>query len=128
MKPRRAAPKDITEYIAAFPDNVQEILEAIRMTIRKAAPGAEETIKYQMPTFTSNGNLVHFSAYKNHIGFYPAPTEDPQFRDELSAYASGKGTLRFPFDKPVPLELIARIVEFRVKSNLAKAEAKRMKR
>jgi len=128
MKVNQTAPKDIDEYIEGFPKNVQEILEKIRRTIRKAAPDAEEAIKYQMPTFTLNGNLVHFAAFKNHIGFYPAPRGIEAFKDELSPYEGGKGSVRFPLDEPVPFDLIGKIVEFRVQENLKKAEAKGKKR
>jgi uncharacterized protein YdhG (YjbR/CyaY superfamily) len=92
--------------------------------IRKAAPDAEEAIKYQIPTFTLKGNLVHFGAYKNHIGFYPAPRALEEFKKELSAYEGSKGTVRFPFDKPIPHALISRIVKFRVRKNLERASAK----
>lgn len=118
----------IDEYIAGFPPDVQEILQKIRMAIREAAPGAEETIKYRMPTFTLNGNLVHFAAFKKHIGFYPIPTGIEQFKDELSAYETGKGSVRFPLDRPIPYDLIGRIVRFRVKENLQRAEAKTPRR
>jgi uncharacterized protein YdhG (YjbR/CyaY superfamily) len=120
----QTAPKSIEEYIAGFPQPVQEILEKIRLTIRKAAPDAEETIKYQMPTFTQRGNLVHFAAFKRHIGFYPVPTGIEAFKKELSVYEGGKGSVKFPLDKPIPYNLISRIVKFRVKENLARAEAK----
>lgn len=125
MKTRQTVPRNIDEYIAGFPGDVQDRLEKIRRTIRKAAPDAEEAIKYRMPTFTLNGNLVHFAAYKNHIGFYPAPVGIETFKKELSAYAGAKGSVRFPLDKPVPLGLIGRIVKFRVKNTLARAEAKK---
>lgn len=128
MKPDSTAPKDIDEYIAGFPKDVQEILEKIRMTIRKAAPDAEEAIKYQIPTFTLKGNLVHFAAYKKHIGFYPAPRAIEEFKDELAGYEGAKGTVQFPLDKPIPYDLISRIVKFRVKDNLEKAAAKGKKR
>lgn len=128
MKADQAEPKDIDEYIAGFPDDIQKILQEIRLTIRKAAPDAEETIKYRMPTFTLHGNLVHFAAFKEHIGFYPAPRGIEAFKEELSAYEGAKGTVRFPFGKPVPFDLIRRIVELRVKDNLKKAEAKKKKR
>jgi len=118
MKVNQTAPKDIDEYIAGFPKGVQEILEKVRMTVRKAAPDAEEAIKYRMPTFTLNGNLVHFAAFKNHIGFYPAPTGIEAFKDELSAYKGGKGSVQFPLDQPIPFDLIRRIVEYRVKKKL----------
>lgn len=115
MKAKPRAPRDIDEYIAGCPSDVREILEQIRMTIRKAAPEAEETIKYLMPTFTLNGNLIHFAAHKNHIGLYPAPRGAAELKDELSAYEGEKSTVRFPLDKPIPFDLIARIVKFRVK-------------
>jgi len=118
-------PKTIDKYIAGFPPDVQEILENIRATIREAAPDAVETISYQMPTFTLKGNLVHFAAFKKHIGFYPAPTGIEAFKDELSVYEGGKGSVQFPLDQPMPLDLIRRIVEFRVKENLAKARSRR---
>ncbi len=128
MQTDQAAPKTIDEYVAGFPQDVQEILEKIRVTIRKAAPGAQEAIKYQMPTFTLKGNLVHFGAFKKHIGFYPVPTGIEQFKDELSVYEGGKGSVQFPLDKPIPYDLIGRIVEFRVKENLERAEAKGKKK
>jgi uncharacterized protein YdhG (YjbR/CyaY superfamily) len=125
MRTEQAGPRNIDEYIAAFPKDVQQILEKIRKTIQKAAPGAQEAIKYQIPTFTLNGNLVHFAAYKNHIGFYPAPTVIEKFKKELSIYGSGKGTLKFPLDKPIPYDLIDKIVKFRVKERLAGSKAKK---
>ncbi|HYO45273.1 MAG TPA: DUF1801 domain-containing protein [Gemmatimonadota bacterium] len=128
MKPDPSGPKDIDEYISGFPSDVQEILKKMRMTIRTAAPAAEEAIKYQIPTFTLKGNLVHFAAYKEHIGFYPAPTGIERFKKELSIYGSGKGTLKFPLAKPIPFDLITKIVKFRVKENLERAEAKAKKR
>jgi uncharacterized protein YdhG (YjbR/CyaY superfamily) len=124
MKTDQTAPKNIDEYIAGFPPEVQEILEKIRMTIRKAAPGAEETIKYQMPTFTLKGNLVHFAAFKKHIGFYPVPTGIEKFKKDLAVYEGGKGSVKFPLDQPIPYGLISKIVKFRVKENLARAAAK----
>jgi uncharacterized protein YdhG (YjbR/CyaY superfamily) len=125
MRTKQAAPKDIDEYIAGFPSDVQEILEKIRMTIGKAAPEAEETISYQIPTFTLNGNLLHFAAFKKHIGLYPAPRGIEKFKKELSVYEGGKGTVRFPLDKPIPFGLIKRIVKFRVKENLERARGKK---
>jgi len=119
MKTNQTAPKNIDEYIAAFPHDVQDILEKIRMTIRKAAPEAEETISYQMPTFTLNGHyLVYFAAFKKHIGFYPAPIGNAEFEQELSVYGAGKGTVKFPLDQPIPFDLISKIVKFRAKGNL----------
>ncbi len=128
MKAEETSHKTIDEYIAGFPDDVQEILEKVRMTIRKAAPDAEETIKYRMPTFTLKGNLVHFGAFKNHIGFYPTPTGTEKFKKELSVYQGAKGSVRFPLDNPMPYGLITQIVKFRVKENLARAAAKQKKR
>ena len=120
--------QNINEYIAAFPKQVQEILEKLRATIRKAAPGAEETINYAIPTFTLNGNLVHFAAFKNHIGFYPAPSGIEAFKKELSVYEGAKGSVQFPIDKPLPLGLVTKIVKFRVKENLEKEIAKKKQR
>lgn len=125
MKADQASPKTIDEYIAGFPPDVQEILQKIRLTIKEAAPDAQETIKYQMPTFTLKGNLVHFAAFKKHIGFYPVPTGIEAFQDELSGYVQGKGSVQFPLDQPMPYDLIKRITEFRVRENLEKAAAKR---
>jgi uncharacterized protein YdhG (YjbR/CyaY superfamily) len=105
MKTKR--PSGIDSYISAFPEDIRIILEDIRATIREAAPEAEETIKYDMPTFTWNGNLVHFAAFKHHIGFYPAPTNDKSFEKELSAYKTGKGSVQFPLDQPMPLRQVA---------------------
>jgi uncharacterized protein YdhG (YjbR/CyaY superfamily) len=102
-------------------------LESIRTVIKEAAPDAAETISYQMPTFTLQGNLVHFAAFKKHIGFYPTPIGIEAFKDELSVYEGGKGSVQFPLDKPMPLDLIRRIVEFRVRENLEKVAAKRRK-
>jgi len=121
MKTDQTAPKTIDEYIAGFPNDIQEVLQKIRMTIRKAAPEAEETIKYRMPTFTLKGNLIHFAAFKNHIGFYPVPTGIEKFKKELSVYKTAKGSVQFPLDKPIPFDLISKIVKFRVKENLARA-------
>lgn len=117
--------RNIDEYIAAFPKDIQKILEGIRTTIRKAAPKAEEAIKYAIPAFTLNGNLIFFAAYKNHIGLYPAPRGNDAFKKELSAYEGGKGTVQFPLDKPIPHDLIKRIVKFRVQENLEKSILKK---
>ena len=116
---------NIDEYIAGFPKDIQKLLKEMRATIKKAAPEAEEAIKYAMPTFTLNGNLVHFAAFKNHIGFYPAPAGIEEFRKELSAYKGSKGAIQFPLDAPLPLALVSRIVKFRVKKNLEKAKLKK---
>ena len=114
-------PKNIDEYIAGFPKDIQKILSRIRSTIRRAAPKAEEAISYQIPTFRLNGNLIHFAAYKNHIALYPAPRAVEKFKKELERYGSSKATIKFPFDAPVPYDLITKIVEFRVKQNSQKA-------
>jgi uncharacterized protein YdhG (YjbR/CyaY superfamily) len=118
----------IDEYIALFPVHIQKILNKIRETIKTAAPETGEKISYQIPTFTLNGNLVHFAAFKHHIGFYPTSSGTEEFKKELSAYDVSKGTIRFPLDKPIPYELIRRIVVFRVKENLQRTEAKLKKR
>lgn len=115
----------IDEYIAEFPEAVQAILEQVRATIKAAAPGATEAIKYGIPTFVLEGNLVHFAAYKNHLGFYPAPLALDVFKEELAEYRAGKGTAQFPLDKELPLDLIARMTKFRVQQNLEKAAEKK---
>ena len=114
--------KTVDEYIGGFPENVQDLLEKMRRTIREAAPKAEETINYQMPTFKLNGNLVHFAAYKNHIGFYPTPSAIEAFKKELSPYKGAKGSVRFPLDQPIPFDLVRKMVEYRVKENLEKGK------
>ncbi len=124
MESKNAMPKNIDEYIAACPPEIQGRLQELRATIRKAAPDAEETISYKMPTFKLNGNLVYFAAFPNHIGFYPIPTGIEAFKKELAVYKQGKGSVQFPNDKPLPLKLVTRIVKFRAKENLAKAKAK----
>lgn len=118
------APTTIDAYIAGFPADVQTILQSIRRTIHDAAPEATEAISYQMPTFKLHGNLVHFGAFKNHIGFYPVPSGIEAFQDELAAYKQGKGSIQFPLDRPMPYDLIRRIVEYRVRENTANAAAK----
>ena len=124
MTADKIKPKNIDEYIAGFPQDVQAVLEKIRATVRKAAPDAEETIKYEMPTFMFNGNLVYFAAFKKHIGFYPPPTGLEKYKAEIASYAGPKGSLIFPLDKPIPYDLIHEIVKFRVKENLERVEAK----
>lgn len=120
MKTVLTAPRTIDAYIAGFPEKVQEILRKVRLTIRKAAPDAEETISYQIPAFMLNGKyIIYFAGYKKHIGVYPAPIGDPAFEEDLSAYASGKATAKFPLDKPIPYDLITKIVKFKVKESLA---------
>lgn len=117
--------KNIDDYIKSFPEEVQQLLVQVRATIKKAAPNATEDIKYGMPTFVLNGNLVHFAAFKNHIGFYPVPTGIEAFKMELSVYKTGKGSVQFPIDEPMPLKLIEKIVAFRVNENEAKATKKK---
>jgi len=119
MKKRTTA-SSIDEYIASYPEKVQTRLEKIRATIRRAAPQAREKISYQIPTFALCGNLVHFAAYEHHIGFYPGASAVKHFKNELTPYASAKGSVQLPLDRPVPLGLIAKIVRFRVRENLAK--------
>ena len=128
MKTVSGSPKNIDEYIAGFPRDVQEILKQIRTTIMKAAPDTEEAIKYRIPTFVLNGNLVHFAAFKKHIGFYPTPSGIEEFKDELSRYERAKGSVQFPIDKPIPFSLIQKIVEFRVKESRSKFTAKKRNR
>lgn len=116
--------KTIDEYIKTFPKEVQAILEELRQTIRKAAPEAVETISYQMPAFKLNGNLVYFAAYEHHIGFYPTSSGISSFKKELAPYKSSKGAVQFPLDKPIPFDLVTKIVEFRMKENLRKKATK----
>ncbi len=114
----------IDEYIVQFSIEVQEILQKIRNVIKESAPEAVEKISYQMPTFYLHGNLVHFAANKNHIGFYPTPSGIAAFEQELSEYKSSKGAVQFPKNKPIPYGIISEIVKFRVAENEMKAEAK----
>jgi uncharacterized protein YdhG (YjbR/CyaY superfamily) len=120
----RSPAKNIDDYIERFPKDIQKMLEEMRTTIQKAAPQAEEAIKYAMPTFVLNGNLVHFAAFKNHIGFYPAPQGIEEFKKELAKYNGSKGAVQFPLDKPLPLALVSKIVKFRVKKNLEQLRKK----
>jgi uncharacterized protein YdhG (YjbR/CyaY superfamily) len=124
----QAAPQTIDDYIAGFPGDVQAILQQIRAIVREEAPGAAETINYGIPTFTLQGNLVHFAAFKRHIGFYPTPTGIEKFKDELSIYTMAKGSVQFPLDQPMPFDLMRRMVAFRVVENLEKAEARKKKK
>lgn len=117
-------PETIDEYIAMHPEKVQILLHKIRNIIKNAAPDAIEAMKYQLPTFVLHGNLVHFGAFKNHIGLYPAPSGIKVFKEELSIYESGKGSIKFPFDDEIPFDLIGQIVKFRAKENLEKVNAK----
>ncbi|HEY1007866.1 MAG TPA: DUF1801 domain-containing protein [Sphingobacteriaceae bacterium] len=118
----------VEEYISRFPPKIRQILEQIRETIRNAAPDADEKISYGMPTFTLAGNLVHFAAFKTHIGFYPVPGGVEAFKDRLAGYRSGKGSVRFPLNEPMPLELIRDVVGFRVRENLERAGKKKASR
>ena len=120
MKAKQA--KNIDEYIAEFPDDAQAAMQKVRATIRKAAPKAEEAIKYQIPTFVLNGNLIHFGGYKNHIGLYPGSRAVEEFKDELTGYKLSKGTVQLPLDKPMPVGLISKITKFCVQRNLAKSQ------
>lgn len=115
----------IDEYINTFPEDVRTILNQLRQTIKESAPEAEETINYQIPTFSLHGNLVHFAAFKDHIGFYPTPTGIEAFKKELAPYKGAKGSVQFPIDQPLPLPLIRKIVKFRVKENLERKEKKK---
>lgn len=115
----------IDEYILQFPEDIRKILQQIRQAIHEAAPEASEKISYGMPTFYLLGNLVHFAAYNNHIGFYPAPSGIAAFSSALSGYKSAKGSVQFPLDQPMPLELIQKIVVFRAKENLSRKADKR---
>ncbi len=118
MEKNKAGFDSIDDYIATFPAEVQKLLGELRTTIKAHAPDAEEKFSYGMPTFFLNGNLVHFAAFKNHIGFYPTPSGIEAFKDELSIYKGAKGSVQFPIDKPLPLKLIIKIVKFRVAENL----------
>jgi uncharacterized protein YdhG (YjbR/CyaY superfamily) len=124
MRSNKTKFSSIDEYIAALPEEIQKMLEELRATIKSAAPGAEERIGYQMPTFALKGNLVHFAAHKKHIGFYPTPSGIQAFEQDLSIYETSKGAIKFPIDKPLPLDLISKIVKFRVNENLKNAEEK----
>jgi len=115
---------NIDEYIATFPTATQVILQQVRATIKQAAPDAKEAISYAMPAFKLNGNLVYFAGYANHIGFYATPTGNHEFAEDLSKYKTGKGSIQFPINEPMPLDLITRIVKFRLKENLEKAKIK----
>lgn len=128
MDSKKAGFESIDAYIASFPEEIQTILQALRASIKSAAPDAQEKISYQMPTFALKGNLVYFAAYKNHIGFYPTSSGIEAFKDDLAGYKSSKGAIQFPINAPLPLELISRIVEFRVAENLQKAAEKANKK
>jgi uncharacterized protein YdhG (YjbR/CyaY superfamily) len=119
MEPKKKI-KTVDEYIASFPKNVQSILQELRQVIRETAPEAEEVISYNMPAFKQNGILFWYAAFKNHIGFFPKMAVIEAFKKELSSYEVSKGTIRFPLDKPIPFDLVRKIVEFRVKENSSK--------
>ena len=124
-KRRLPAPRDIDEYIAGFPKDVQRILQEMRSVIRDAAPEAVEAIRYGIPTFILRGNLVHFAGFQKHIGFYPTPSAIEAFRGELAKYKRAKGSIQFPLDKPVPVSLVRRMVKFRVKETREKLAIKK---
>ncbi len=128
MNQRKAGFRTVDEYIAAFPEDIRTLLQSVRATIRAAAPDAEERIAYQMPTYSQHGNLVHFAALKNHIGFYPTPSGIDAFHADLAKYRSTKGAVQFPIGEPLPLELIRKVTQFRVEENLKRAEAKAPRR
>jgi uncharacterized protein YdhG (YjbR/CyaY superfamily) len=128
MKAKRQQPTTIDEYIADFPPDVQPQLEKVRAAIRKGAPDAEEAIKYMIPTFVLNGNLIHFAGWKNHIGLYPGSRPIEVFKNELAKYEVSKGTVQFSLDKPIPYRLIVKITKFCVKRNAERAAAKRHKK
>ncbi|MBU3113635.1 iron chaperone [Clostridium lacusfryxellense] len=128
MEENKITFKTIDEYILNFPPQTQEILKTLRKVIKEAAPEAHEKISWQMPTFEFHGNLVHFAAFKKHIGLYPAPSGVDSFELELSQYKSGKGSIQFPIDKPLPYDLISKIVKFRVIENIKMAEDKLKKK
>jgi uncharacterized protein YdhG (YjbR/CyaY superfamily) len=125
MSTNQTAPATIDAYIAAFPQEVQAILQQIRQVIHETLPGLGETMSYGMLTFTLNGKyLVSIAAHKKHIGLYPAPTGVEEFQEAVARYGGGKGTLKFPLDQPMPFDLIRRVVQFRAKENADKAAAK----
>jgi uncharacterized protein YdhG (YjbR/CyaY superfamily) len=128
MKENKINYGSIDEYISTFTPEVQDILQTIRQVIKESAPDAKEKISYQMPTFEYYGNLVHFAAFNNHIGFYPTPSGIDEFKEELKEYHKSKGTLQFPINKTLPYDIISRIVKYRVASNFEKAEGKLKKK
>jgi uncharacterized protein YdhG (YjbR/CyaY superfamily) len=127
MEKKKQGIPTMDEYIKKFPEQVQKKLEAIRQLVRKIAPEAKEKISYQIPTFYLNGNLVHFAAFKSHIGFYPTPSGIDEFQKDLSKYKNGRGSVQFPIDKELPMELIRRMVEFRIEKNRKKGKVQRKK-
>ncbi|MFO1444867.1 DUF1801 domain-containing protein [Bacillus sp. Bva_UNVM-123] len=128
MKEDKITFNTVDDYIAQFPADIQKILESLRKVIKETAPDAKEKISYQMPSFYLHGNLVYFAAYKNHIGFYPTSSGIAAFKQEISNYKNSKGAVQFPLDKPLPYELISKIVEFRVAENVKKVEEKGKKK
>ena len=128
MQNETTKPDSIDSYISGFPEEIQALLQQVRATIRAAAPEATEAISYQMPTFKLQGNLIHYAAFKKHIGLYPGSSGTAAFQKELAAYDVSKGTIRFPYGQPIPLELIDRITRFRVQENLERAAAKALKK
>ena len=120
MAMNKKAPKSIDDYVDRFPKETQQLLRKMRLTIRKAAPKAEESISYGMPTFRLGRNRVYFAGFRNHIGFYPIPSGIEAFKKELSKYKQGKGSVQFPIDEPLPLALVSRIVKFRMKQDASK--------
>lgn len=128
MNRKSTKPRSIDDYIARYPANVQRALKKVRLTVKEAAPRAQETISYEMPTFKLNGRaIVSFGAYKTHVGMYAAPFGIPAFKKDLARYGSGKGTLRFLLDEPMPAGFITRLVKYRVKENLARAVKRKAK-
>ena len=124
----RAVPKTIDDYIAACPPEVRPILENVRSMIRAAAPDARERIGYQMPAFALNGDLIYFAAFKKHLGIYPPVTGDTALQEAIAPFRGEKGNLKFPFDEPIPYDLISKVIEFRVQEHLATRAAKRKDR
>ena len=126
MKSKKAGFASIDEYIATFPEDVQKIMQQLRKAIKAAAPGVEEAISYNMPTFNLNGRyLVYFAGWKTHIAFYGAPRGNAKFKEDLSAYETGQGTLKFPLAEPLPLDLVTKIVKFRAAENLERTDKKK---
>jgi uncharacterized protein YdhG (YjbR/CyaY superfamily) len=128
MESNNNIPATIDEYISAFPEDTRKKLQEIRAIIKAEAPDAKELINYGMPTFQLHGNLVHFAAYKNHIGFYPTPSGIEAFKEELSSYVNAKGSVQFPLDQPIPFDLIRRITAFRVKETMENGISRRIKK
>jgi uncharacterized protein YdhG (YjbR/CyaY superfamily) len=128
METKKGTPTTVEEYIAQFPPDVQPILQKVRAVIKETAPQAVEKISYQMPYYSLNGRLVYFAGHSHHLGLYPMASGVEAFKEELSAYKLAKGTVQFPYDKPIPYELIRKIVRFRVEENLRKGQAKKTPR